>query len=433
MGMIILLVLIVIEIAFAAYCIVTRSSQQKVRNIIRVTTFIGFVLFSVLSVIDWSFRYYALAGILLLLGMIGVASLIRNKEEKRTYKVVPVVMKTIGMTLLFILVTLPSIIFPQYDAITPTGNYQVKTVTSTYIDTNRIETYTDSGENRKLNVRLWYPENKDGSHPLIIFSHGGLGLKTSNETLFNELASHGYVVGSIDHTFHSLFTTDENGQTTYVDKGYMKELTTENAKLNKQQSYEFYQKWMQVRTDDLNFVIDYILGQATNNTADVVYKLVDTTKIGVIGHSLGGSAALGIGRIREDVRAVIALESPFMVDIIGVSNDEFVFTDEKYPVPVLNVYSDSSWPHLGDWSQYAQNYHLLSTTNPIAFNVHISGVGHFTLTDLALSSPFLTRMFNGQKSTTSTETTLKLINKLSLEFFDCYLKGEGKFSSEGTY
>ncbi|MFN7252443.1 MAG: alpha/beta hydrolase family protein [Anaerobacillus sp.] len=433
MGVIILLVLIVNEMALAAYSIMTKSMQQKVRNMIRIIAFVGFVLFSALSVIDWSFRYYTIAGVLFPLAIIGAVGLLKKKEDKRTYKPVRVVMKTIGMTLLFIFVALPSIIFPQYEAINPTGNYQVKTATCTYIDINRIETYTNTGENRKLNVRLWYPENTERSYPLIVFSHGGLGLKTSNETLFNELASHGYVVGSIDHTFHSLFTTDENGQTTYLDKGYMKELTTENAKLNKQQSFEFYQKWMQVRTDDLNFVIDYILGQAMNDTSDEVYNLVDTTKIGVIGHSLGGSAALGIGRIRKDVSAVIALESPFMVDIIGVNNDEFVFTDEEYSVPLLNVYSDSSWPYLGEWSQYAQNYHLLSNTNPIAFNVHISGVGHFTLTDLALTSPFFTRMFNGQKSMVSTESTLKLINKLSLEFFDCFLKGEGKFSSDGTY
>ncbi len=41
-------------------------------------------------------------------------------------------------------------------------------------------------------------------------------------------------------------------------------------------------------------------------------------RIGVMGHSLGGSAALCIGRQRPDVQAVLALESPFMCDIEGV-------------------------------------------------------------------------------------------------------------------
>lgn len=431
MGNFIFLILIVIEIAFAVLCIITKSNQQKVRNIIRIVTFISFILLITLSIIDWSFRYYTLAALLTLLAVIGVVGLIKHKQEKRPYKTVSVVMKTIGMMVIIFVVTLPAIIFPQYEPINWTGPYQVATATYTYIDTQRIETYTKTGENRKLNVELWYPKNTDGTYPLIVFSHGALGIKKSNETLYNELASHGYVVCSIDHTYQCLFTTDENGYTTYVDKSFVKELTADNAESNKQQSYEYYQKWMKVRIDDISFVIDYMLEQAKNNASDTVYKHVNTTKIGIMGHSLGGSAALGIGRMRKDVSAVIALEAPFMYDIRGIKNGQFVFIDEEYPIPVLNVYSDSSWDHLADWSQYAENYALLFNNNPTAFNVHISGVGHFTLTDLALTSPFLTRVFNGKESTRSTEDCLKMINKICLEFFDCYLKGGNEFKLNG--
>lgn len=433
MGIFIFLTAMVVEVAFAVFCIITKSNQQKVRNIIRIAAFMCFVLFAVLSVIDWSFRYYTLATFLFLLAIMGTVDLIKKKQEKRAYKIVRVAMKTIGMIVLILMVTLPSIIFPQHEIIKWTGQYQVATIDYTYTDTKRIEPYTDTGENRKLNVKLWYPKNSSGTYPLIVFSHGAFGIKTSNETLYNELASHGYVVCSMDHTYQCLYTTDDKGHTTYVDKSFVKELASDNAESNKQQSYDNYQKWMRVRTDDINFVIDYILTQAKSNASDTVYKLVDTTKLGVMGHSLGGSAALGIGRMRNDISAVIALESPFMCDIKGIKNNEFIFTNEKYPIPVLNVYSDSSWDHLAHWPQYAENYALLSNNNPTAFNVHISGVGHFTLTDLALTSPFLTRLFNGQKSTTSTEYCLKVINKVCLEFFDCYLKGAGEFKSSGTY
>lgn len=107
--------------------------------------------------------------------------------------------------------------------------------------------------------------------------------------------------------------------------------------------------------------------------------------------------------------------------------------NEKYPVPVLNVYSDSSWSHLADWPQCVENYALLSNNNPTAFSVYIRGVGHFTLTDLALTSPFLTRIFNGQKSTADTRYCLEVINKVCLEFLDCYLKEKGEFTSGGMY
>ncbi|MCL6572028.1 MAG: acetylxylan esterase [Bacillus sp. (in: Bacteria)] len=418
----------------AVFCIKTTSNQKKVRSIIRIAAFTGFVLLAVLPIIDWSFRYYTLGASLLLLAVIGAVNLLRKREEKRAYKAGRVVLKAIGMTVLIFAVTLTAIIFPQHTAVVATtGEYKVATETYTYKDTNRIETYTDTGEKRKLNVQLWYPENVDGTYPLIVFSHGAFGIKSSNESLYNELASHGYVVCSIDHTYQALSTTDEDGETTLIDNGYMQEVSTEDAHKGRQQSYEYYQKWMNIRTGDINFVIDYILAEAKNNNAKRVYKLVDTTKIGVMGHSLGGSAALGIGRMRDEVSAVIALESPFMCDILGVEDGEFVFTDEIYPVPVLNVYSDTSWGHLSEWKQYEENYALLSDSDATAFNVHISGVGHLTLTDLALTSPFLTRILNGHKSTTDTEYSLKTINKLSLEFFNSYLKGEGEFTSDGTY
>lgn len=433
MGTFIFLMAVVVEILFASFCIITKSNQHKVRSIIRIALFTGFVLLNVFQIIHWSFRYYIIAALLLLLAVIGAVTLIRKKEEKRVYSAVPVVLKAIGMTVLVFTLTLPAIIFPQYKAIEVTGEYKVATVTYTYIDTKRVETYANTGENRKLNVKLWYPENADGVYPFVIFSHGAFGIKSSNESLYKELASHGYVVCSIDHTYQCLSTTDEDGHTTLLDRGYMKELFADDAQLNRQQSYEYYQKWMKIRTDDINFVIDYILAEAENNDGDRVYKLVDTSKIGVMGHSLGGSAALGIGRMRDDVSAVIALESPFMCDIRDVENGEFVFENEIYPVPVLNVYSDSSWSHLAQWPQYVENYALLSDTDATAFNVYISGVGHLTLTDLALTSPFFTRILNGQKPTTDTKYCLKTINKVCLEFFDCYLKGEGDFTSEGTY
>ena len=90
-------------------------------------------------------------------------------------------------------------------------------------------------------------------------------------------------------------------------------------------------------------------------------------------------------------------------------------------------------PLTDDWPQYAQNYTLLTSSNSNIFNVYISGVGHFDLTDLSITSPILTRFFNQKKSTTNAKDCLKLINKICLEFFNCYLKGEGEFNSGGIY
>lgn len=46
------------------------------------------------------------------------------------------------------------------------------------------------------------------------------------------------------------------------------------------------QKWMNLRTDDMDFVVDTILEQAEQKK-DSVYERIDTQKIGVFGHSMG--------------------------------------------------------------------------------------------------------------------------------------------------
>ncbi|MFO7611476.1 MAG: alpha/beta hydrolase [Clostridia bacterium] len=433
--MAIFLTAVIIEAAFAAFCIVTKSKHAKERSIIRIACFAGFLLLAVLPIIDWGFRYYALATLLLLLSIIGVKTLIQKKEEKREYKALRVVLKAIGMTALIFAAVLPAVIFPQNKAVVEaSGEYRVSTKTYTVIDESRVEGYADTDKNRKLNVQFWYPDSFDKTFPVIVFSHGGLGVKTSNESLYKELAGHGYVVCSIDHTYQCFYTTDEDGKTTLIDLGYMQELFAEDAQSDIRQSFEYYRKWMEIRIGDMNFIIDHIIAESKNNNAGMAYKLADITKIGVMGHSLGGSAALGIGRIRDDVGAVIALESPFMYDIESIEDDRFIFMDTVYPVPVLNVYSDSSWEILAKRPQYAANHAMLTDTEATAFNVHISGVGHLGLTDFSLTSPFLTRTLDRMKSTKEKAIhCLETINMVCLEFFDCYLKGEGEFISSGSY
>ena len=315
------------------------------------------------------------------------------------------------------------LLFPPHEALAPTGLYPVATLRYTYTDEHRVEPYSNSGENRRVNVVLWYPEGADIGEifPLVVFSHGGLGTEGSNESLYLELASHGYVVCSIGHPYHALWTKDEDGQVTFVSREYFKDIQQEDAKSDKEQSYRFYQEWMEIRTDDINFVIDTILMNATNNN-DGVYALIDVTKIGVIGHSLGGSAALAVPRQREDVDAVIALESPFLYDIVGVENEEFIWIDQPYPIPVLNMYSDDSWEHLSEWEQYSRNYDFVSNAPETVFNLYLPGRGHFSMTDLSLASPLLVRLLEGGKPIQDSEGYIKAINKACLVFFDHYLK-----------
>jgi len=56
---------------------------------------------------------------------------------------------------------MPAIIFPQFKPLSVTGQYEVKTESYTLTHLNKIETYNDKGENRKISIQFWYPETKN--------------------------------------------------------------------------------------------------------------------------------------------------------------------------------------------------------------------------------------------------------------------------------
>jgi len=423
------LFLLALESALMVYSLVTKSYQGKTRSLIRIAAFIGFAALIVASVIQWGFRWYALAALLFVWAAFGAWALLKRRERTKAYRARSVVFRAVIGLLLVFLAMIPALLFPMNQPPDATGPYAVAVAEYTYTDESRVETYGDAGEARKVNVAFWYPENAEGVYPLVLFSHGSLGIITSNVTLYRELASHGYVVAALGHPYQSLWARDADGQTTFLSMDFFDEVRREDPRTDTQQSYTYYRKWMDVLMGDINFVLDTILEKAAGDEPPV-YRLVDGGKIGVTGHSLGGSAALGIGRRRDDIGAVIALEAPLMFDIVGVENGEFVFTGDVYPVPVLNIYSDSSWEHLSEWTQYAANHALLSDTRATAFTVHISGLGHLALTDLSLSSPLLVRIADGGRPTRDSVEGLTIINEASLAFLDAYLKGEGEFAGD---
>jgi hypothetical protein len=316
--------------------------------------------------------------------------------------------------------TLAVALFPNLRSVRTTGKYSVDSLVVELEDTSRLENFRNDGSFRKISIEAYYPASGDigkGDCALVVFSHGGISLGTSNESLYKGLASHGYVVVSIAHTYHAL-STRINGKRILINSGYMNELNSEDFKKDIENSYDCYQKWMKLRTDDINFIIDTLIDRAATEDTSF-YRLIDATRIGLSGHSLGGAAVLGVARQRNDIKAVIALESPFMCDIIGVDGDAFVWNTEPYQCAIMNIYSDTGYPLIESDNTYIQNKSYLYNSENVEY-YYIEGSNHFTLTDLVRTSPALCALLGGGYSKSGYET-LQFINEVSVAFFDKYM------------
>lgn len=421
-GFLLFIFIIILEFILLYQQIKTNHIQYKKKRAIRISSLSLLLVFTFFNIFDWGFRYYPIVFVYVLMILANELSFFRHQYKTTLNNRSKLIKKFVSICILFGLALLPALLFPKYQALGVTGPHLVSTSNEIYTDLNRIETFTDTNQNREVGVRSWYPSDIGQTYPLIIYSHGGISLDTSNESLFLELASHGYIVLSIAHTYHSIQTKNSLGRNIFIDRTYMNELNQENATENPLESYEFYQKWMKLRKDDINFVIDQVKVNINKNISHSFYNSIDMDNIGIIGHSLGGSAALCMGRTRSDVKVVIALESPFLCDITGATDQGFIFDDTPYPIPVLNIYSDSAIENLSIWPQYEKNYLLLSSIDEASVNHHIVGTHHFSLTDLSLTSPILTRLLNGAPSKKKSRDTLKEINQVCLDFLNSYLK-----------
>ncbi|NKI19876.1 alpha/beta hydrolase [Paenibacillus dendritiformis] len=433
MGILLLVIAAVFEAAFAVYCIWTKSNQNKVRSVMRIGAFAVFVMFTLASVIEWSFRWVGIGLLLLVWAVLGMRTLIRSKEERQPYRCGRIVRNAVVMLVLVAMAASPALVFPQYALPQVTGKYEVASVSYTYIDKNRMEQFTGTGENRAVNVGFWYPANADGTYPLLVFSHGAYGINESNASTYTELASHGYVVCSIDHPYHSFYTASVDGTVVLVNSAYMQEVNNANkGKYTIEENYGLIQKWMKLRTDDMNFVIDTILEKAKTGSENV-YRLVNTEKIGVFGHSMGGAASVWLGRERDDIGAVVNIDAPLFSELVyNRETDDLAASGQPYTTPLLNMYSDSVWVQLNSNSTYAANK-AIDELGTEVYTVYFQGAKHMSLTDLALFSPMLANMLQGGRAEIDAYYCIETMNRIILEFFDCYLKGKGSFTSAGTY
>ena len=309
-----------------------------------------------------------------------------------------------------------TILFPRYDEIEVTGKYEIG-CEDYWVTEDKEDPFFNNRSLREVQVRVWYPQNYEDPNtklPVVIASHGSCGTIDNNRSLYREFASHGYVVLAVSHPGHAFDTLHSNGKKQKVSMDYMKEMAGMDPQAKPEGAAKLFAEWMELRMTDLSVVMDDF-AEKTMQAPDR-FESADTSRFVTLGHSAGGSAALGMARIRSDVVGVIALESPCMYDIKGATNGEYIIDDSDYEVPILNVYSDASYSHLHEWKQYRNNVKFLESENENYENIYYKGVGHMGLFDLSLASPILASILDQTKSEVEPREQLKRLNTDCLDF-----------------
>ncbi len=424
MGTLTLVILLALETFFLVWSVKTKGEHREEKGIVSIALLALFGLLTITGVYEWSFRYAALLLTLVIQAITGTVVLLRKKE--RAYKLSKPIFRFIRNTFLFAFALSLAILCPQYQQPKTTGSYQVATAKYTWTDPDRLDEFAKNGDHRALTVEFWYPENADQTYPLVVFSHGAFGFSGSNFSTFAELASNGYVVASIGHTYQAFYTMDTRGTLTTVDPDFINKAAEINAVVdttNEEEIYKTTSEWMKLRTADENFVLNTILENCDKETAEPLFAMIDIEKIGLMGHSLGGASSAQIGRERNDIDAVIVLDGTMLGEEVGFENNAVVLNDTPYPVPILNVYAQDHYDNAKEQIGDSYNNFYASKNAVLAYETVFKDAGHLNFTDLPLFSPTLAKMLG--VGTIDERTCIEAMNEVVLEFFNSYLKDAG--------
>jgi len=280
------------------------------------------------------------------------------------------------------------------------------------IKTNAAENAVVAGEN--------------ASFPLIIFSHGHMSHSSMYTSILETLASHGYIILSIDYTYETPLTIFPDGDLTYFDPTYTdvwknaswdsvqaslegfrktQDLAMKRRQIKKYLAHVPYTSRIDLWAKDIKFVIDELQHNA-QLPDEPLFSKINPNKIGVMGHSVGGAASALACALDGRVKAGINLDGSQWGSLMDtVISQPFLWvTAEKDPV-VSGMDADA--------------FIYKTTVENDFYHLEVAHATHANFYDLSLwaNHPAIT-----QTGTIDGHKMIAMINDCTQAFFDHYLK-----------
>lgn len=372
--------------------------------------------------------------------------------------------------------------FPVFKLPEPTGEFKVGTQTFHFVDTKREETFDEARDGkRELMVQVWYPaqagsgkyapfipdtqilrymaanyglpgftfqhlkyvsshsysgaevSSAQTSYPLILANPGFGSSRFLHTSQAENLASHGYIVAVIDHTYNTFATEFPDGRIT---------TSTTNDLFSPDHDYrtESGNRDMlgKVLTGDVAFALDQFELIQSGQIPSHLKGRIDLAHVGVFGHSIGGATAYdasydpriavgidldgGLYRLRERE----GLRKPFL---FTTSESEF---ERLKMVKDNRVYTDAELNRMGNTREWMdqvtedKKVELERMRETVAAGgqfLYIDNTEHLNFTDVQFISPIFKML--GVTGKIAPERVNSVINAYMLDFFDMYLKNQG--------
>jgi dienelactone hydrolase len=157
------------------------------------------------------------------------------------------------------------------------------------------------------------PSQCPDGFPVILFSHGFLGINSLNTFYGLEFASHGFIVIGINYPGSSIGTILADGSQISINSDGLDKLELLASKITVD------------RASDLSMILDRVISLNANYDS-FLYQRINTSKIFAAGHSIGGSASFAAcGQDRRISKSVNFDGFFFMEEIdLGCLDKEFL-------------------------------------------------------------------------------------------------------------
>jgi len=342
----------------------------------------------------------------------------------------------------------------------PAGPYAVGTYDWLWVDDHRPERYSkDPNDKRKLPVQIWYPADPapgsapapyifapaefgptsplkpvehvktnavtgapvakgEKRYPVLIYNHGAGWTRFSATFVTELLASRGYIVFSIDHpgtdrTVRFSDGTDFKMDTLTFPTPDPKDMRASSARAMEYLNTVSFPIWV----EDSRFVLDRV--EAMNRDSGPFRGRLDLKRIGMLGWSFGGAAAIEMARSDPRVKAAVNHDGrlfgsvmhepvgrPFMLMHHGI--DDAAAAPEANRATMREMMKEvQGYDHAAEERAKADWYDVT-----IAKTNH----GHFSDLPLFMTQFKDTTLMTGRRGH-------EIIAAYTLAFFDRYLKG----------